>query len=125
MKNTISQIKNILEGITNRLDEAEDQISDLEDKGERNTKVEQLHEKRLKKYEDSLRELQDNMKHIMLIIGMPEREEKEQGIETLLEKNNGKKLSSPGEGESHKNSGSTDVPNQDESKQAYSKKHQS
>ena len=47
---------------------------------------------------------------------MPEREEKEQGIETLLEKNNGKKLSSPGEGESHKNSGSTESPNQDEPK---------
>ena len=37
--------KNTLEGITSRLDEAEDQISELEDKVERNTQVEQKHEK--------------------------------------------------------------------------------
>ena len=53
MKNTISEIKNTLEGITSRLDEAEDRISVLEDKVERNTQVEQLHKKRLKKYENS------------------------------------------------------------------------
>ena len=52
-----------MEGITSRLDEAEDRISELEDKVERNTQVEQLHhEKRLKKHDDTLRELQDNMK---------------------------------------------------------------
>ena len=49
MKNTISEIKNTLEGITSRLDEAEDQVSELEDKWERNAQIEQLHEKRLKK----------------------------------------------------------------------------
>ena len=48
MKNTISEIKNTLEGITHWLDEAEDQISELEDKVERNIQVEQLNEKRLK-----------------------------------------------------------------------------
>ena len=32
MKNTIPEIKNILEGITNKQDEGEDQISELEDK---------------------------------------------------------------------------------------------
>ena len=37
-------------------------ISELGDKVERNTQVEQLQEKRLKKYEDSLRVLQDKMK---------------------------------------------------------------
>ena len=43
--------------------------------------------KRLKKYEDSLRELQDNMKHNNIqIIGIPEGEQKEQGIENLFEK---------------------------------------
>ena len=36
---------------------------------------------------DSLQELQDNMKHHNIhIIGIPEGEEKEQGIETLLQK---------------------------------------
>ena len=43
--------------------------------------------KRLQKYEDSLRELQDNMKHNNIrIIRIPEGEEKEQGIETVFEK---------------------------------------
>ena len=40
-----------------------------------------------KKYEDSLRELQDNMKHNNIqVMVIPEREEKEQGIEILFEK---------------------------------------
>ena len=45
MKNTISEMKIILEGITSSLDEAEDQITELEDKVKRNTQVEQLHKK--------------------------------------------------------------------------------
>ena len=69
-----------------RLDEAEAQISELEDKVGRHTQVEQQNEKRFKKYEDSLRELQDNMKYNNIrIIGIP-GEEKEQGIENLFEK---------------------------------------
>ena len=40
-----------------------------------------------KKYEDSLRELQDNMKcNNIQIIGIPKGEPKEQGIENLFEK---------------------------------------
>ena len=64
-----------------------------------NTQVEQLHEKRLKKKnEDSLRELQDNMKcNNILIIEVLEGEEKKQGIETLFGKNNHRKLSETGE----------------------------
>ena len=54
MKNTISKMKNTLEGI-NRLDETEGQINDLEDKIEENTPSEKQKEKRIKKYEDSLR----------------------------------------------------------------------
>ena len=48
-KNTISEIKSTQEGITSRLNEAGDQIIELEDKAERNTQVEQEHRKRLKK----------------------------------------------------------------------------
>ena len=46
MKNTISEMKIILEGITSSLDEAEDQITELEDKVKRNTQVEHMHERR-------------------------------------------------------------------------------
>ena len=50
MKNTISEIKNKLEGIAIRMDEAEDWISELEDKVDRNTHLEQQTWKKNKKY---------------------------------------------------------------------------
>ena len=87
MNNTISELKNTVEGIKSRLDEAEDRISKLEDKVEKNTQKEQKQEKRLRKNEEGLREMQDNMKHNNIcIIGIPEGEEEEQGIENLFEK---------------------------------------
>ena len=86
MKNKISEIKITLEGTASRLDEAEDLVSELGDKVERSIQVKQWHEKSLKKDEDSLRELQDNMKHNISIIVIPAGEEKEQGIENLFEK---------------------------------------
>ena len=87
MKNTISELKNTVEGIKSRLDEAEDRISKLEDKVEKNTQKEQEKEKRLRKNEEGLREMRDNMKHNNIhIIGIPEGEEEEQGIENLFEK---------------------------------------
>ena len=67
------------------LDEAEDWISELEDKGEKNTQKEQEKEKSLRKNEEGLREMQDTMKHNdTRIIGIPEEEE--HGIENLFEK---------------------------------------
>ena len=70
-----------------RLDEAEDQISELEDEVEKNTQKEQEKEKRLRKNEEAIREMQDNMKRNNIrIIGIPEGEEEEQGIENLFAK---------------------------------------
>ena len=40
MKNAVSEINDILEGINSRLDGAEDQKRDLEDKEEKNTQSE-------------------------------------------------------------------------------------
>ena len=52
----------------------------------KNTQKEQEKEKTLRKNEEGLREMQDNMKHKNIrIIGIPEGEE-EQGIENLFEK---------------------------------------
>lgn len=62
MKNDISAIKNSIESINSRLEEAEDRISELEDKVEKNTQAEQRLEKRIKKQEESLRELWVNKK---------------------------------------------------------------
>ena len=87
MNNTISELKNTVEGMQSRLDEAEDRISELEYKVEKNTQKEQEKEKRLRKKEEAIREMQDNMKHNNIrIIGIPEGEEEEQGIENLFEK---------------------------------------
>ena len=55
--------------------------------GRKNTQNEQENEKRLRKNEEVIREIQDNMKHNNIrIIGIPEGEEEEQGIENLFEK---------------------------------------
>ena len=53
----------------------------------KNTQKEQEKEKRLRKNEEGLRKMQDNMKRNNIrIIGIPEGEEEEQGIEKLFEK---------------------------------------
>ena len=77
MKNTINEIKNTLEGINSRITEAEERVSDLEDKILEITTAEQNKEKRMKRTEDSLRDLWDNIKCTNIrIIGVPEEEEK-------------------------------------------------
>ena len=74
-----------------------------------------------KKYEDSLRELQDNKKHNNIqIIGISEGEEKEQGRETLFEKMTDNLLNLEKE-KNHASTGSTESPSQDEPKEANSK----
>ena len=87
MKNTISELKNTVQGMKSRLDEGEDQISKLEGEVEKNTQKEQEKDKRLRKNEERLREMQDNTKRNNIhIIGIPEGEKEEQGIENLFEK---------------------------------------
>ena len=63
VKNTINEIKNSLEGINSRIIEAEEQISDLENKIVEISATDQNKEKRMKRIEDSLRDLWDNIKH--------------------------------------------------------------
>ena len=83
MNNTITEMKNTLEGINSRVAEAEKWISDLEDRMVEFTAVEQNKEKR---NEDSLRDLWDNIKctnnHI---IGVPEGDEREKGPKKIFE----------------------------------------
>ena len=84
--NTITEIKTTLEGINSRISEAE-WISELEDKMVEITSEEQNKVKRMKRTEDSLRDLWDNMKHIDIwIIGIPEEEEKKKGYEKFLKR---------------------------------------
>ena len=80
--NTITEIKNTLEGINSRIAEAEEQISELEDTVVEITSEVQGKIKRMKRTEDSLRDLWDNIKYTnILITGVPEEEEKKKGYE--------------------------------------------
>ena len=56
------KLKNSLEGLSSRITEAEERISDLEDKIVEITTAEQKKGKKMKRIEDSLRDLWDNMK---------------------------------------------------------------
>ena len=86
MNNTITEMKTTLEGIDSRITEAEEWISNLEDRMVEFTGVKQNKEKRMKRNEDSLRDLWDNIKsNNIRIIGVPEGEEREKGPEEIFE----------------------------------------
>ena len=75
MNHTITEMKNTREGINSRVTEAEEQITDLEDRMVEFTAMEQNKEKRMKRKEDSLRDVWDNIKCTTIcIIGVPEEE---------------------------------------------------
>ena len=66
--------------------EVKERISDLEDKIVEITTTEQKKEKRMKRIEDSLRDLWDNIKCTNIrIIGVQEEEEKKKGNEKIFE----------------------------------------
>ena len=86
MQNTITEIKNSLEAANSRILEPEERTSEVEDRWEEITDAEQKREKRLKKNEESLRELWDNVKRTNIrIIGVPEGEDREKGTEKTLQ----------------------------------------
>ena len=79
--NTITEIKNTLEGINSRTPEAEEQISELEDKMVEVNSEEQNKVKRMKRTEDSLRDLWDNIKCTNIrIIGIPEKKREKERV---------------------------------------------
>ena len=86
MNNTITGMKTTLEGINSRITEAEEWISDLEDKMVEFTAAEQKKEKRMKRNEDSLRDIWGNIKRNNIhIIGVPEGEEREKEPKKISE----------------------------------------
>ena len=87
--NTITKIKNTLGGINSRISEAEEWISELENKVVETTSEEQNKVKRMKRAEDSLRDLWDHIKCTKIwIIGVPEEEEEEKrkGMKNFLKR---------------------------------------
>ena len=86
MNNTITEMKTTPEGINSRITEAEERISDLEDRMVEFTAAKENKEKKMKRNEDSLRDFWDNIKwNNILIIGVPEGEEREKGPEKIFE----------------------------------------
>ena len=86
MNNTITEMTNTLEGINSRITEAEERISGLEDRMVEFTAAKENKEKRMKRNEDSLRDLWDNIKYNNIhIIGVLEGEEREKGPEKIFE----------------------------------------
>ena len=86
MNNTINEIKTSLEGINSRITEAEERISDPEDKRVEITTKEKNKEKRMKRIQDNLRDRWDNIKCTNIrIIGVPEEEERKKGTEKIFE----------------------------------------
>ena len=85
MNNAIKEIENTLEGINSRITEAEDRISEVEDKMAEISEAERKKEKkRIKRTEDNLRDLWDNVKCPNIrIIGVQE-EDKNKGLEKIL-----------------------------------------
>ena len=66
--------------------EAEDRISEVEDRMVEINETERKKEKRIKRNEDNLRDLWDNVKRPSIqIIGVPEEEDKKKGHEKILE----------------------------------------
>ena len=57
MNNAINEIKNTLEGTNSRITEAEGRVSEVEDKMVEINEAERKKEKRIKRNEDSLRDL--------------------------------------------------------------------
>ena len=71
-------MNNALEGIHSRITEAEEWINDLEDRMVEITATEENIENRMKRNEDSLRDLWDNIKHTNIhTVRVPEEERKD------------------------------------------------
>ena len=85
--NTITEIINTLKGINSRISEAEERISELEYKMVEITSEEQNKVKRMKRAEDSIRDLQDNIKYIQIIEVPEEKKRYEKTFEEIIVEN--------------------------------------
>ena len=86
VNNAIIDIKSTLEGTTSRITDAEDRISEMEDRMVEMNELERNQEKVIKRSEDNLRDIWDNVKCPNIkIIGVSEEEDKKKGHEKIFE----------------------------------------
>ena len=88
MNNTITEIKNTLEGTNSRITEAEEEICELEDRMVEKNAEEQNKGKGMKRSEDSLRDLWDNINcpNLQIYRGPRRRRGKEKCMRKFLKK---------------------------------------
>ena len=85
MNNTVTEMKNTLQGINSRITEAEEWIRDLEDRKVEITSMEQNKEKRMKRNQDNLSDFWDDITQTNVhIIGVQEGEERGKGSEKVF-----------------------------------------
>ena len=86
LKNVTVEMKKSQQGINRKSDDTEEWTSNQEDRIVEVAQLEDQKEKRIKKNEDSIRDLWDNIKHNNIrIIRVPDGEEREKETENLLE----------------------------------------
>ena len=105
------------------MNNAEEQISDMEDRMVEITQSGQQTGNQMKKHESNIRDLWDNIKQANLhIVGIPEGKEKEQAIENIFEEIMAENFPNLKDTDI-KNTGSTEGPKQVEPKQAHTKSY--
>ena len=92
-----------------RMDEAEQRITDIEDKLIENNEAEKKREMKAKEHDLRIREISDSLKRNIRVIGVPEEEEREIGVEGLCEQIIVENFPNLGK-DRHQNSGSTEDP---------------
>ena len=87
LKNITVEMKKSQQGINRKSDDTEEWTSNQEDRIVEVPQLEGQKEKRMKKNEDSIRDLWDNIKHTNIrIIRVPEGGDRKKGTENLFEK---------------------------------------
>ena len=71
--------------MTERIDKAEERISDIEDKVMENNEAEKKRERKILDHEGRLKELSDSTKYNIHILGVSEEEERVKRTESLFE----------------------------------------
>uniref|UniRef100_U3KMN3 L1 transposable element RRM domain-containing protein n=1 Tax=Oryctolagus cuniculus TaxID=9986 RepID=U3KMN3_RABIT len=85
MKSSIDQMTNTLESLKNRMGEAEERISDLEDREQERIQSNQRKEEEIRNLKNIVGNLQDTIKKTNIrVLGVPEGMEREKGLEGLF-----------------------------------------
>ena len=87
MKDILIEIKNTLQGNNSKMDEAENQINDLENKEAKTNNIKQQEEKGIQNSEDSINSLCDNFKRSNIcLMGCQKEKRKSKKLEIYLKK---------------------------------------